>query len=878
MVKHFQQSRNIIFKDKDDDDKDKDRKRVQIVKGPTVVSISKLDRQAGSGKDVDKGTTNSESKTEPPATAEPAAPIDVSLFPTPRKVYITRKSKTDDLETKSSPHTYIEQSLDDRQEHTKLMPTVPSPPELPEVIKAVIETPLTVEKTVEEPASAEKPLREIKEFSSVESLLDLDANVNLGFDMKTAEILEDGQLTKVSSIGSIDVSPSELKKTVAVTAPETLGITAETILDPVTPYKSLKEVKPLTSAESLKDLELDTKFNVEMKMASTLKDDPLPEVIFKLKADTVGDELAEKEVTPSFQQLLASDEIPLVNDENLQFPLDKSKLRTSHENLLTSKSEFKPPLSSNMHNVPPIDNAAHPLWPTQNPNMSSFTEPPHMQVEKKEDEKEEEYQYEFNSRRKSTILAIKREEVDAEFNKLALKEEGKKQIKSDISKYTRHESAESAVHAKIGEELSQPSTSPNRRKSIVFGVDQHKSDADIEADEDIKYQEIQLVKELPVETTEKLSANNKQHFKGFITSDDISEYNEPLELPMGDSSELKTKTVPPHKKTFSLNKKSEAPLDLKKQAVDTIVNAPRDLHEGNPEGSDNSDIHTHTQFVEGKEEVPMFTARRKSTIFAFNRDEIAAELDRLAEKSESEEEILSGIPQSFKPVILEKDSSEPSSSYNKRKPNVFTVDAHDLVSETEVEKGTEYQDLPLTRENSNPIPVKATENISSAGINSFKVSVTSDDTSEKNEPLKLPIGDLSDSKVKTEPPPYPRKPARNNVARDVLLEDNRENSDNTQVPHTQEPEFTAMHQSAIFADPIDAELQLLAQEKEEQKKSGNPKSNVAVKLFKGQPSQTNTLNYFQLFHQMKIHQHLLLLIADESQLFSPRTHMIMTRM
>lgn len=853
-MKHFQKSRNIIFKDKDDEDRDqdKDRKRVQIVKATIVKSISNIDL-ADSVQDADEDTTNFKSETAPPAAAVPTPPVsitplvDESLFPKPREGYNTKKFNKSDLTTISSPDTDVAKSLDDRQKHTNLMPTVLSPLEVPEVIKTVTETPVT---SVKKTATIEKPLSETKQIPSAENSIDVESGINLNADVKTTE---DHKLTEVLSIGSFDASPSESMKTVTATAPATM-------LDRVTTEKAPSVVKPLTSAESLKDLESDAKLNVDMEIDNTLKNHLPPEVVvtditpFKSKSGIAGDKPAEQgpPPTPLFQEFVASDKIPIAKDDNLELPVDESKLRESHENILAPKSEIKPPLSSNTQDVPPSENEPLSLWPMNNRKISRLTElHPQTHFEADNGKKEEaEYQSEFAFKRKPTMFAINRDEIETELKKMALEEEQEEeQITLDILKsLVSLESAEIqtsqvAIHATTGEESSQPGTSNNRRKSTAFATDQHKLDVDIKSEDDMKYPDITLVTELPATTAEKISPEYIHSFKGSVTLDDTSE-KDGLELPMGDLSDLKIKSESPHKKLFSSKPKSEPPPGPEKQTVDPVDNAARDHeHEDNREKSDNTDMHTHLHA--GEEDASKF-ARRKSTVFDVNKEEIEAQLNMLAEESGNKKEIKSNISQSFRPVISEK----PSSAEDRRNSNIYTVDEYDLARETEGEEVTDNHDLPLTKENFDKIPVKATENISSS-VHSFKVSITSDDTSEKDG-LEMPIGDLSDHKIKTELPhkklfslkpkselpPGPEKQAVDpidNVVSDLLHKDNREMSDNIDMhTHFEADEgdvskFTARRKSTVYGvdkDEIEAELDMLAEESENKEniKSDIPQS------------------------------------------------------
>lgn len=607
LVKHFQKSKNVIFKN-NDIDQDQDRKLDHVVKKARVKSTSD-------------------------------------------------KPKTDDLQVKSSPDTDIARSLDDRQELTNVVPTVSLPPAVHEIIKAVVEAPLTVKDTTKEPVSAEKP-----------------SNTNSGLNVETTKFLEDHQETEVIPVRTIAIPSSESINTVTATLPTTLGTTAKTMTKPITPERSVSETKPLISAETLKDLQSNSKLRVGRETASTFEEEAqIEETLtditpFKSKVDAEVDIHKYTEEEPPLNQLKSEtdiedgENIPLKKENLGQLPATEkisstsSSIRASKESLksekamtlelpvgyLTNPKSSKTNLESFLvgknQDVSPIEKVARDLLPAENLQKSDDIEV-HTRFEAGEDEDSK-----FTVRRKST-LTINRDEIDVELK--MLESDNKEETENDIPKF---------FDPVTDEGSSQPGYSHNSNLS-----DPHQ----------IK--------------TESIHNNN----------------------------------------LFSLKPKSKPLSSPEKEAMDPVGDVTHDLlNKVNREKSSDTETRLNTHFESDLYEDTKFTARHKSTTFDVNGEEIEEELKISENKKETE----SDITKSFGPVTDE-DSSQPSYSYNRRKSNFF-----DLTSKTEDEKGMEYQDSSRKNENvdqSHTITIKSQPSQSSIpkSFSAAKESSTETNTS-----------------------------------------------------------------------------------------------------------------------------------------------------
>ncbi|XP_026323214.1 uncharacterized protein LOC113232650 [Hyposmocoma kahamanoa] len=645
LVKHFQKSKNVIFKDKDID---QDRKLDHVVKKATVKS-------------------------------------------TPDK------SKTDDLQAKLSPDIDIARSLDDRQELTNVVPTVSSPPAEPEIIKAVVEAPLTFKDTIKEPVSAQKP-----------------SDTNSGLNVETTKFLEDHQETEVFPVGTIAIPSSESINTVTTTMPTTLGTTAKTMTKPITPERSVSETKPLISAETLKDLQSNSKLRVGRETANTFEEqaqieETLTDITpFKYKVDAEVDIQKYTEEPPLNQLKSETDiedgeNIPLKKENLGQLPAKStekisstsSSIRASKESLKSEKAMtlelpvgyFTNPKSSKTNlesffigenqDVSPVAKVARDLLPTENLQKSDDIEV-HTRFEAGEDEDSK-----FTVRRKST-LTINRDEIDVELK--MLESDNKEETENDIPKF---------FDPVTDKGSSQPGYSHNRRKTEFFTLDPHDFARVTGNEKNKEYQDSPLKTEnldqLHAKTAE-ISSVGIRPFKESVTSNVTPEKDESVELPIGNLSDPKIKTESiRNNNLFSLKPKPKPLSSPEKEAMDPVDDITHDLlNKVNREKSSDTETRLNTHFKSDLYEDTKFIARHKSTTFDVNGEEIEEEL----KMSENEKDTGSDITKSFDPVTDET-SSQPGYSHNRRKSEFF-----DLTSKTEDEKGIIiYQDS--SRENEN---------------------------------------------------------------------------------------------------------------------------------------------------------------------------------
>lgn len=835
LVKHFQKSRNLIFKDKDDEDKDqdKDRKRVQIVKGPTVKSMSDIDL-TDSEQDIGKETTNSTSETSPPRAPSPATPsTDARLFLTPKQNYKSEESKTDDLQTKWRPGT---KSVD--EELKNLVPRVPESPRVPDIRKSVIEAPLVVEKTMKVSASANKPLSE-----STESLTGLKSGTKLDDDIKTDDFVGHRQFSEVLPVENIAGSPSESTKAVIATPPATDknlftskpefkpplspkmqdGSPIDKVALPLWPTDNKQKTnltethleadkyvkgedrnqpKFTTRGESailhinsdefdteFKKLELENKEEKQMKSIIPKSYAPVELAEGQLSQNAIDTTLDDGSPQPgtSYNKrkstIFAKDHHNSETDTKDGDDMESQDIPLKMENLDQLPAKHKKP---DIHYFKEFLASDHILEKDKPVELMGGLSDTKMKTESPD----------------NRLLSLKTKSepppgqtVDNAARDLLHKDNSEKSGDADVHMHFIQPEYEDSKFARrklttfspqingnnLGQASSLPSSAYNRRKSNFFALNPSDLKKETEDEEEIEYGDLLPKKDhlgqLHARTAKKMSsAGIIDSFKRSVTSKDTSEKN--------------SRPGP------------------EKQAESSVANAASDLL-----NKDNQEKSTGTQ-------VPLELENRK------------------------QEQLKPDILKSSEPASLDEGSSQPSPN-NRRQSNFAAVGPHFLPRETEDEEDKEYQVLPLTRENFDQLPLKTTEEKTSTRLDSFKESVSSDDISEKDELLELPRGDLRDPKMKSvssrkspfslktkyEPLFDPEKQDVNPVdkaASELLLKDNLQKSINTEVPpHTHlEPQENEEEDKFTSVDSGQKDAELLTLEE----------THSPVKLIKGQTS------------------------------------------